>query len=161
VTHSEEPDGVGPRNEWGRVFGPAIFGSFDGVVTVLGAVFALTGDRQALVASGVGLAASGAVSMGAGEFLSNSESGWLASCVIGLTTGLGTLLPVLPYILDTPMALVVSIVLCLFVAVGISWLKVQSEAGTTLLRAAGQTFGVLALAAAFILLCTWATGAVG
>jgi hypothetical protein len=144
-----------------RYYGPAIFGAFDGVVTVLGAVFSLTHDRHALILSGVGLAASGAVSMGAGEYLSDSDAGLGASAVIGLTTGAGTLLPVVPYMADMPLATFTSITLCLFVAVGISWVKSRTDRGTTLLRAAAQTLGILGLATAFILLCAWATGAVG
>jgi VIT1/CCC1 family predicted Fe2+/Mn2+ transporter len=148
-------------NRFNRYFAPAIFGAFDGVVTVLGAVFTLTGDHRALVLSGVGLAASGAVSMGAGEYLSDSQAGLGVSTVIGATTGLGTLLPVVPYIFNMRLALLLSITLCLLVAGGISWLKATTDTGTSLLKAGVQTFGVMALATAVILLCALATGAVG
>jgi VIT1/CCC1 family predicted Fe2+/Mn2+ transporter len=99
--------------------------------------------------------------MGAGEYLSDSDAGLTASSVIGATTGIGTLLPVLPYIFNMRLALVVSISLCLLVASGISVLKAKTDTGSSLLQSAAQTMGVLALATTVILLCAWATGAVG
>ncbi len=140
----------------------AVFGAFDGVVTVLGAVFPNTGNPHVLTLTCVGLATSGAVSMGGGELVSDSEAGWAASTAIGLTTGLGTLTPALPYLVwHGVSALVVSMLLCAGVALGISWVKTTAENGPTMKAAASQTLGILLVAVAFTLLAAWATGAVG
>lgn len=141
----------------------AVFGAFDGVVTVLGAVFPNTSNPHVLQLTCIGLAASGAVSMGGGELVSDSEAGWPASTAIGLTTGAGTLAPALPYWFThgTP-AIVASMLLCLAVALGISWVKTtDGDNPPTFKAAAAQTHGILAVAVAFTLLAAWATGAVG
>lgn len=140
----------------------AVFGAFDGVVTVLGAVFPNTGSPHTLTLTCIGLAASGAVSMGGGELVSDSEAGWAASTAIGLTTGLGTLLPAVPYLAWRGLpALVVSMALCVAVALGISWVKTTAENGPTFRKAALHTHSILLVAVIFTLLCAWATGAVG
>lgn len=140
----------------------AVFGAFDGVVTALGAVFPNQHDPHALMLTCVGLAAAGAVSMGGGELVSDSEAGLAASTAIGLTTGAGTLVPAAPYLVTRGIgATLVSIALCVLVAGGIAWLK-STESGSAPLRAhAARVYGVLAVAVAVTLLCAWATGAVG
>lgn len=141
----------------------AVFGAFDGVVTVLGAVFPNTGNPHVLLLTCIGLAASGAVSMGGGELVSDSNAGWAASTAIGATTGLGTLVPAAPYLWTSGTAAVIqSMLLCVTVALGISWIKTTDDAGApTFRRAAAHTHGILAVAVAFTLLAAWATGAVG
>ena len=139
----------------------AVFGAFDGVVTVLGAVFPNTGNPHTLTLTCVGLAASGAVSMGGGELVSDSDAGWAASTAIGATTGLGTLVPIVPYWFTSgTAAITVSMLLCLAVAVGISWLK-STQPGVSLRSSALQTHAILVVAAGLTLLAAWLTGAVG
>lgn len=141
---------------------PAVFGAFDGIVTVLGALFALATHPHALVVSGVGLAAAGAVSMGGGQWLSDNENGWRASLAIGATTGAGTLVPVLPYAVASGAAAgVCSAVLCLASAGVVSWLKTTDGHALSARRAAVQTYSLLLAAGAATLLCAWLTGAVG
>lgn len=141
----------------------AVFGAFDGVVTVLGAVFPNTGNPHVLLLTCIGLAASGAVSMGGGELVSDSRAGWAASSAIGLTTGLGTLVPAAPYLFARgSAAILLSLLLCLLVAVGISWVKTKDgDDPPTFRSAAAQTLSILLAAVAFTLLAAWATGAVG
>lgn len=143
----------------GSAVRPAVFGAFDGVVTVLGVVFTLAGDPHATVLTGVGLAAAGTVSMGGGEWLSDSEHGFWSSLVIGLTTGAGTMVPVLPYCVASGAAAALwSAVLCLLVAAGISAAR---AVGRGWRKAAVETYGVLAVAAGATWLAAWATGTVG
>ena len=140
----------------------AVFGAFDGVVTVLGVLFALAGHPHQLVAASVGLAVSGAVSMGGGEWLSDSEHGLGAAVVIGATTGVGTLVPVAPYaVWRGAVAAVCSAVLCLAVAGLIAWLKTTGAAGLSARRAAVRTYGLLFTAGLATLVCARLTGAVG
>lgn len=143
---------------------PAVFGAFDGVVTVLGAVFALSGNVHALIVTAVGLAAAGVVSMAGGEWLSDSEHGFGSSLVIGLTTGLGTLAPVLPYMLPflhRDGQIFWSVYICLMIGLGITIVNCWSRPGLSLRRSAAQTYGVLLVAAGAAWLAAWATGAVG
>ena len=141
----------------------ACFGAFDGVVTVLGAVFPNTGNPHVLLLTCIGLAASGAVSMGGGELVSDSTAGWAASTAIGVTTGLGTLLPAAPYLFTRGAAAVVlSLLLCLFTAGAISWVKTtDGPSAPTLRQATTQTYAILLVAVAVTLLAAWLTGAVG
>ena len=142
-----------------EVVRPAVFGAFDGVVTVLGILFVLSGDH-ALLASAVGLAAAGTVSMAGGEWLSDSDHGPGASAVIGLTTGVGTLVPVAPYALWHGWAAAgVSVGLCAAVGAAIAWARSESRGGPA--RAFGETFGVLLAAGAAAALAAWLTGGVG
>lgn len=141
---------------------PAVFGAFDGLVTILGALFALAAHPHALVISGVGLAAAGAVSMGGGQWLSDNENGWRASLAIGVTTGAGTMVPVLPYAVSSGVAAAVaSGALCLVAAGVVSWLKTTDGHALTLRRASVQTYSLLFAAGLATLLCAWSTGAVG
>lgn len=143
-----------------RLIRPAVFGAFDGLVTVLGAVFQLAHDPKAMWTTAIGLAVGGTISMGGGEWLSDSEHGLGSSLVIGATTGLGTVLPALPYVAVHGRAgVVLSCLLCLATATGIAWARVGPS--KTLRRALAETHGVLAVAAGLTLLAAWATGAVG
>lgn len=138
---------------------PAVFGAFDGVVTVLGILFAMSGD-PGLIAAAVGLAAAGTVSMAGGEWLSDSEHGLGASAVIGLTTGAGTMVPVVPYLwFRGAGAAGVSVVLCAIVGACIAWARSEGRGGPV--RAAAETFGVLLAAAGAAALAAWLTGGVG
>lgn len=144
----------------GELARPAVFGAFDGLVTVLGAVFQLGHDPRAMWTTAVGLAVSGTVSMGGGEWLSDSSNGFGSSLVIGSTTGLGTFAPVLPYlVLHGWAAVTVSVLLCLTAATAIACVRVAKD--KTLRRALAETHGILVVAAAATLLAAWATGAVG
>lgn len=145
-----------------KLIKPAVFGAFDGLVTILGALFALATHPHALVVSGIGLAAAGAVSMGGGQWLSDNENGWRASLAIGVTTGVGTLVPVAPYAVASGVAAgVASGVLCLAAAGVVSWLKTTDGHALSARRAAVQTYSLLLAAGAATLLCAWLTGAVG
>jgi VIT1/CCC1 family predicted Fe2+/Mn2+ transporter len=131
------------------------------VVTVLGAVFALSGNVHALIVTAVGLAAAGTVSMAGGEWLSDSNHGLGASVVIGLTTAVGTLAPVLPYMLpflDRGGQIFWSVYVCLLVGLVIARVR-SMERGWR--RGLAETYGVLFVAAGAAWLAAWATGAVG
>jgi VIT1/CCC1 family predicted Fe2+/Mn2+ transporter len=77
-----------------------IFGSFDGVVTVLGVIIGLlaTGSPGNIVHACIGLAAAAAVSMGGGELLGDNSSSILKAIAMGAATLFGTLIPVIPFI---------------------------------------------------------------
>jgi VIT1/CCC1 family predicted Fe2+/Mn2+ transporter len=92
---------VTARAKLAALAGPAVFGLFDGLTSLIGVLLPLwdRSDPAALVHTALGLALAEAVGMAAGDWLSDSDEGPAAACVIGAATGLGTLLPTLPYAL--------------------------------------------------------------
>lgn len=151
-----------PSERRAALVAPSVFGAFDGVVTMLGAVFGLAAHPHALVTASVGLAAAGAVSMAGGQFLSDNEHGLASSAAIGVATGAGTLTPALPYMFTGGFpAGVVCAALCVAVGLLIVGVKIRQDLRLPRWRALTTTFGLMFAAAAFTLLCTWATGAVG
>jgi VIT1/CCC1 family predicted Fe2+/Mn2+ transporter len=133
----------------------AIFGSFDGVVSVIGVIVALlAGPTAIMVDAAIGLAAASAVGMAAGEYLGDHARSLRKAAVMGLATIVGTLCPIVPFIvLPKKSAIVVAVVIVIVISVIIS----RSREGSTL-RAYAETFGVLILAAGITALVSWATG---
>ena len=92
------------------------FGSFDGVTSVMGPIIAGSGiSAHALMISMLGLGISSAIGMGAGEYLADNASGWREALAMGLASALGTIAPVIPFLIFRrhAVALGVSIALCL------------------------------------------------
>jgi len=128
----------------------AIFGSFDGLTSALGVIAAayLTGNTHVLVATACGLAVASAVSMGGGEFLSETSqrSGELNRAgIMAAATFIGSFLPAIPFLFFAkPIALMVAGVLVLVAAAVIAQFRVQSQG---VIRAYLQTYGILVVAA--------------
>jgi VIT1/CCC1 family predicted Fe2+/Mn2+ transporter len=135
----------------------AIFGSFDGVVSVIGVIFGCLVAHQsahttAIVGTGAAIAA--AVSMGMGEVEKGDEP-WHARLPIGITmfvaSALGSLVPVWPfYIFSKSVALLVAGVGCLLVATWIGFEKRKGISGYTsaylaVLIAGALTLGIVSL----------------
>jgi len=135
----------------------AIFGSFDGVVSVIGVMVALLArPTPILVEAAVGLAAASAVGMAAGEYLGDATRNLRRAAVMGIATVVGTMCPVVPFMLlakDT--AIVVTVVLVAAMSLAIA----RARAQVTSRRAYVETFGVLLLAAGITGLVSWLTGA--
>jgi VIT1/CCC1 family predicted Fe2+/Mn2+ transporter len=96
---------------------PVIFGLCDGAMSILGVVFYAAGHTGLVVP----LAASGgltsAVSMAAGEWLSESGNGPAAASAMGLATLAGSVIPAVPYaFLHGVAAPVVSMAACVVTA---------------------------------------------
>lgn len=122
----------------------AIFGSFDGLASAIGMIasVALTGAYRTLLVAAVALAVGAAVSMAAGEWLSDPDASKHRALVMGGATLAGSILPALPF------------------AFGHDTLAVGACVGLTVLAGAGiaearpggrvesylKTFGVLAAA---------------
>lgn len=78
----------------------AVFGAFDGAVSVVGALAGLLAAHtsgRAILAVCAGLAVAAAVGMGAGDWLSGSPA--RTALVMALATLAGSLIPVLPVLL--------------------------------------------------------------
>lgn len=156
--------GARPPGRFDKVVKPSVLGAFDGVVTVLGILFALAGVPHELVRAACGIAAAGAVSMGGAQFLADNEAGVWASVAMGATTGAGTLLPTAPYFVwprGGASPAIASAALCLLAAAVIAWVKTTDGDSMSWTKAAVQTYSLMLGAGAVTLLCAWATGAVG
>ena len=122
---------------------PAVFGAADGLTCALGAILSLAGHPELVVRTAVALAAAECVGMAAGEWLSESATGFQASAVIGLATGGGGVLPALPYAWLSGAAAVWASVAVFVVCAGlITWARAGRRGWK---RAAAETYGVLAV----------------
>lgn len=135
--------------------GSAIFGSFDGLTSVLGIIVALLGSPlHVLLAGAAGLAASSAVGMGAGQYLGDADRSVRRALAMALSTIIGTIIPVVPFLfLPRVAAVVVASVLVIVFGV----LVAKKRGGDR--RSYLETFGVLMLAAAVAIVVALATGA--
>ena len=139
----------------------AIFGSFDGLTCVLGLIAAgyLTGNGRVIVLSALALAIGEMVAMFGGEYLSETRQrvGALRSAgIIGLAAGLGAFLPAVPFLFaPKPVALACTLALVAALAVLIAQARVGAHG---VMRAYGQTFGLLVAAALLSIGATLAAG---
>jgi len=69
------------------------------MMSLLGVVLYLMGHQSIIFPAALCGGISSALSMAGGEWLSDSENGLGASCVMGAATGLGAILPAVPYAL--------------------------------------------------------------
>lgn len=124
---------------------PGVFGAADGLTCALGAILSLSGHPGLIVRTAVALAAAECVGMAAGEWLSDSDEGLGSSAVIGVATGVGGLVPALPYAFLGGLWAVVGSVLVFLACAGLISLVRRSERGWG--RALVETYGVLAAVA--------------
>jgi len=135
----------------------AIFGSFDGVVSVIGIIVALLArPTPIMVEAAIGLAAASAVGMAAGEYLGDDTRNLRRAAVMGVATVVGTMCPVVPFmLLAKELAIVVAVLLVLGISLTIARVRALRTSG----RAYVETFGVLVLAAGVTAVVSWLTGA--
>jgi VIT1/CCC1 family predicted Fe2+/Mn2+ transporter len=134
-----------------RLLRPAVFGTFDGLTAVLGLLLSLHGHPNWVLPSALGLAVAEGVGMAAGEWLSDSGSGFAASGVIGAATALGSLAPAVPFaVLPMPWAAVASAVVLVAIGTGIAAVRSRDRGWA---RAFAETFGVLAAALVAVGVC--------
>lgn len=125
------------RRELGR---PAVMGLADGLMSMLGVVLYLTGHPRLIFPAALSGGISSALSMAGSEWLSDSDNGFGASCIMGAATGMGAIFPAVPYALTTGApAIAASVVIC--VAIGVLVAFLRPNRGRDL--ALTETFGVL------------------
>ncbi len=133
-----------------RLARPAVFGLADGMMSLLGVVLFLLGHQSLIFPAALSGGISSALSMAGGEWLSDSENGLGASLVMGLATGLGAILPAVPYaVLTGPAAVASSVAVCILVGVAVSALRPMRS----LPMALAETFAVLAVIFGVVLAC--------
>jgi hypothetical protein len=128
-----------------------VFGSFDGTASLLGVVIYLLLSHPALIfptaASG---AISSAISMGGGEFLSDSDNGLGASGVMAAATFAGAVLPAVPFAFGTgPAEVAASAMAIIGIGAVVSWMRPNRGRGLAL----AETFGLLLLVAGVVVAC--------
>jgi VIT1/CCC1 family predicted Fe2+/Mn2+ transporter len=129
---------------------PAVFGLADGLMSMLGVVLYLTGHPHLIFPAALSGGISSALSMAGGEWLSDSDNGLGASCVMGAATGAGAILPAIPYALTTGVAAITcSVTICVLIGVLVAYLR--PNRGRYL--ALTETFGVLGVIFAVVLAC--------
>jgi len=135
----------------------AIFGAFDGVVSIIGFMFGMLVHHSpvaAMAIGGLGGSISAAVSMAVGE-VEKGEEPWRTRIPVGaamfVATLIGSLVPVWPYfVFSKPTAGFVAGAGCLVVA---TWIGCEKRAGwkgyanafTTLVLAAALTLAIVSL----------------
>ena len=133
-----------------RLLRPAVFGLSDGMMSLLGVVLYLLGHRDLIFPAAVSGAISSALSMAGGEWLSESDNGLGASCVMGVATGLGSVLPALPYAFGSgPVAIGMSVAICIGIGIAVALMRPNRRP----VRALAETGAVLAAIFVAVLLC--------
>jgi VIT1/CCC1 family predicted Fe2+/Mn2+ transporter len=130
---------------------PAVFGSFDGLTAILGVLLSLSHQPRLILPAALGLAVAEGVGMCAGEWLSDSDSGFGAAAVIGLATAAGSILPAFPYaLLPRGMAVAVSVAVFALMGTAISAARARERGWV---RSLIETFGVLVVALVAVVVC--------
>ena len=131
----------------------AIFGAFDGIVSIIGFIFGLLvhkSPESAIAIGGLGGAVAAGVSMGFGEY-EKHDGGWRQSLPVALVMFAaslgGSLVAVWPFfVFSAGVALTVSLVGCVAVATWIGYMKHRGWRGYAM------AFGTFAAAAGITLL---------
>jgi hypothetical protein len=125
----------------GQLARPAVFGGFDGCASLLGVIVYLVASHPSLIfPAALSGAIGSAISMGGGEWLSDSENGFAASCVMAGATFAGALLPAIPFALwRGPLAITESAVICAAIGFIVACLRPNRGLGMAL----AETFGIL------------------
>lgn len=128
---------------------PAVFGAFDGTASYLGVIVYLATSHPSLIFPTALVGAIGsAISMGGGEWLSDSENGLGASGVMAAATFAGALLPALPFVFGAGTAPAAeSVTICCLIGFTVACLRADRSLG----RALAETFGVLLAVLAAVL----------
>jgi VIT1/CCC1 family predicted Fe2+/Mn2+ transporter len=128
---------------------PAIFGTFDGITSLLGVLLGLAGHPALVLPAAVGVGTAEAVGMAAGQWQSESDDGLGAAAVIGAATGAGCIAPALPYaVMHGAAAASTSAALILGITAAIGYAR--ANAGRRL-RSTVQSCAILAAVAAVVL----------
>jgi|SRR5277367_1320335 len=113
---------VTPRNR--DLIRPVIFGLGDGMTSLLGTVFYLSGHPALVLPAAISSGISSAVSMTGFEWLSDSRCGFQSSAILGLATGIGCVLPAIPFaMVHGAVAIALSLTICAVIAVIIAFAR--------------------------------------
>ena len=127
-----------------------IFGLADGTMSLLGVILYLLGHQALIFPAALSGGISSAMSMAAGEWLSDSENGLGTSCVMGAATGTGAVLPAIPYAVTSgAVALTCSVIICVLIGVAVALMRARRSVPLAL----AETFAILLAIFGVVLLC--------
>jgi VIT1/CCC1 family predicted Fe2+/Mn2+ transporter len=145
--NTARPALAAPRHGLAR---PVIFGIGDGMVSLLGTVWYLSGHPALVLPAAISGGVTSAVSMAGFDALSDSARSVAESCTLGAATGLGCMLPALPYgIFHGPAAVAGSALTCTALAVIIALIRPNRGRMLSLI----EVLGVVALAFGAVIAC--------
>ena len=134
---------------------PAIFGLADGAMSLLGVILYLHGALPVVVLmSALTGSISSAFSMAGGEFMSD-DSRVLPSVVMGIATGIGGILPAIPYAF-TGGELAFALCMLIVLAIGgvVAFLRAQASSRHGRVYTAVVTFLILGAIFGVVMGCT-------
>lgn len=123
-------------------------------MSLLGVILYLLGDQQFIFAAAASGAISSAISMGAGEFMSDSDNGLFPSLVMGAATGIGAILPAVPFLFARgPLALTLMALICLAIGTVVGWMRARTCVKHTWQQELFGTYAIFAGIALVVLVC--------
>ena len=129
---------------------PLIFGIGDGMVSLLGTVWYLSGHPAFVLPAAMSGGVTSAVSMAGFDAVSDSGRPVSESCLLGAATGTGCVLPAIPYeLFRGPAAVAGSVAVCVTLAVVIALIRPSRSKFISL----AEVFGVVAVAFAAVIVC--------
>jgi hypothetical protein len=136
-----------------RLLRPVIFGLGDGMTSLLGTVFYLSGHPTLVLPAAISSGISSAVSMTGFEWLSDSQYGFKSSTMLGLATGIGCVLPAIPFaMVHGALAIALSLAICAVIATVIAIVRPVPVNGTHL-RSISAVIAVVIVAIIAVLIC--------
>lgn len=128
-------------------FRPTIFGLADGMMSLLGVILYLLGHQNLIFLTAVSGAITSALSMGGSEFMSDSDNGLSASAIMGAATGVGAILPALPFaFIRGPVAFSLMIAISFVIAVFVGCIRAKARRKRITFMTVGGTvllFGII------------------
>lgn len=142
------------RKRHATLLKPAIFGLADGCMSLLGVVLFLHGGAALVVfLAAVNGAVSSSFSMAGGQFMTDED--FRAAGIMGLATGIGGILPALPYAFATgTLALWLCIGITMLIGGVVAWMRAQASPKRGWKYTVAVTFAILALIFGVSLACT-------
>jgi VIT1/CCC1 family predicted Fe2+/Mn2+ transporter len=129
-----------------KLISTAVFGSFDGMTSAMGVILALLATPHALLLGALGIGIAAVIGMGLGEWQSDSSSGWKPAVAMAVASGVGTLLPVIPFIFMAGAPAVIASALIIITATAVI-AKVRVSENRSYWKAARESYTILVITA--------------
>lgn len=151
----KSPEAAVPEPERPSLLRPAIFGLADGCMSLLGVILYLLHHQELIFPAALMGGISAAVSMAGGEWMSDSDNGFLPSAVMGLATGTGAILPAIPFaFVRGSVAVLASVLICALVAVVVGAMRGRASRKHSAGFQMAVTFALFGVIFAVVLVCS-------
>jgi VIT1/CCC1 family predicted Fe2+/Mn2+ transporter len=123
-------------------------------MSLLGVILYLLHDQSLIFPAALSGAISSAMSMAGGEYMSDSDNGLVPSLIMGLATGLGGILPALPFAFARGAgALVLMGAICVLIGLVVGLMRARTCVKHTFRQEVFGTFALLGGIFAVVLAC--------